>query len=141
MSDDIGQKPMEPVAHQHNGLVSLHPAVYHIFIALAVLFVVGAWSFFGAGKYAAIVMVVVTLFVGFAIGIVTDLAHIWRDHHDLSEDPGEPTESFHEWLRSPVKIQWGTISGKHAFTAAVLPVAAGGIGMALLAIAHAIAVG
>lgn len=140
MSNDTDQKPMEPIAHQRNGLVSLHPAVYHIFLLMALLFVLGAWSFVGNG-YSGLAVVMVTAIFFFAIAVVADLAHVWRDHHDLREDPGEPTESFHEWLRRPVKVQWGTLSGKQAAFNAALPILASGIGMALLAIAHAAAVG
>jgi hypothetical protein len=132
--------PTEPIAHQKHGLVSLHPKVYHFLGAMAVLFILAAWTFFGGAQYG-FVPVAVTLFIVFAIAIVADIAHIWHDHHDPSEDPGEPTESFPEWLASGVRLQRSTVSGKHAAMTAALPVAAGGIGMALLAVAHLIVVG
>lgn len=134
-------RPMEPIAHTRSGLISLHPSVYHIFIALAVAFVAAGWSFFGDGQYAGLVLSVVTLFFAFAIGIVADLGHIWRDHHDLREDPGEPTESFHEWLRDDVSTSTGKISGRHAAFMAALPVGACGILMVLLALVHVFTVG
>jgi 4-hydroxybenzoate polyprenyltransferase len=132
--------PTEPIVHQKQGLVALHPKVYHFLGAMAVLFILAAWTFFDHFQYG-FVPVAVTLFILFAIGIVADIAHIWHDHHDASEDPGEPTVSFPEWLESEVHIQRGTVSGKHAAVMAALPIAAGGIGMALLAVAHLIAVG
>jgi hypothetical protein len=46
-----------------------------------------------------------------------------------------------EWLKSEVHIQRGTVIGKYSTVTAVLPIAAGGIGTALLAVAHLIAVG
>jgi hypothetical protein len=130
----------EPIVHQKQGLVSLHPKIYHFLGAMAVLFILAAWTFFGHAQYG-FVPVAVTLFILFGIGIIADIAHIWHDHHDPGEDPGEPTQSFPEWLASDVKIQPGTVSGKHAAVMAVLPIAAGGIGLALLAAARLIAVG
>jgi amino acid transporter len=130
---DMITHPTEPIAHQRQGLVSLHPKVYGILGAMALLFVIAAWTFFGNAKYAGMVLVVVTLFIGFAIAIVADIAHIWHDHHDPAEDPGEPTESFHEWLRHPVKLEWGTVSGKHAAFMAALPIVAAGACMVALA--------
>ena len=132
--------PTEPIAHQKQGLVSLHPKVYHFLGAMAVLFILATWTFFGHAQYG-FVPVAVTLFILFGIAIVADIAHIWHDHHDPGEDPGEPTQSFPEWLASDVKIQRSTVSGKHAALMAALPIAAGGIGMALLAVARLIAVG
>jgi hypothetical protein len=137
----MSQQQFEPVAHQRNGLVSLHPTVYYLFVALAAIFVLAAWSFFGTGKYAGIVLAVVTLFVGFAIGVLSDIAHVWHDHHDPAEDPGAPTQSFHEWLRSDVRIARDTVSGKHAAFMAALPIGAGAVGMVLLAIVHWATVG
>jgi hypothetical protein len=138
---NIDTPPTEPVAHQRQGLVALHPTVYRIFVLLAAIFVLASWSFFGGGQYAAIVLVVVTLFFGFAIGIVADLAHIWRDHHDLREDAGAPTDSFQHWLHSDVAIQRGTISGKQAATMAALPIMAVAVAMVAIAIARFVAVG
>jgi hypothetical protein len=138
---NIVTQPLEPVAHQKQGLVSLHPTIYRIFMLLAAVFVLAAWSFFGAGQYSAIVLAVVTLFFVFSIGVVGDLAHIWRDHHDLREDPGAPTDSFRHWLHSDVTIQGSTISGKQAATMAALPVAAVAVAMVAIAIAHVVAVG
>lgn len=135
----MSREPMEPVAHTGSGLVSLHPVVYRIFLVLAAAFVLAAWTFFGPGQYSLLVMAVVTLFFAFAIGIVGDIAHIWRDHHDLREDPGEPTENFHAWLRSDVAIQRGIVSGRHAAFMAALPVGACAVGMVLLALAHWVA--
>lgn len=132
--------PTEPIAHQKQGLVSLHPKVYHFLAAMAVLFILAAWTFFAHAQYG-FVPVAVTLFILFGIGIVADIAHIWHDHHDPIEDPGEPTQSFPEWLAGDVKIQPGTVSGKHAAVMAALPIAAGGVGLALLAVARLIAVG
>lgn len=134
-------RPTEPIGHQRNGLVSLHPKIYRLFMALAVLFVVAAWSFFGPGKYAGLVLVVVTLFFIFAIGVVADIAHVWHDHHDPREDPGAPTNTFHEWLRGDVRISRDTVSGKHAAIMASLPIAAVSIGMVLLAAVHFLTVG
>lgn len=123
--------PTEPIAHQKQGLVSLHPKVYHFLAAMAVLFILAAWTFFAHAQYG-FVPVAVTLFILFGIGIVAD---------DPIEDPGEPTQSFPEWLAGDVKIQPGTVSGKHAAVMAALPIAAGGVGLALLAVARLIAVG
>ena len=130
----------EPIAHQKHGLVSLHPKVYGFLAAMAVLFILATWTFFGHARIG-FVPVAVTLFILFGIAIVADIAHIWHDHHDPAEDPGEPTQSFPEWLDSEVRIQRGTLSGRHAAVMAALPVAAGGIGMVLLAAARLIAVG
>lgn len=140
MSYDPGQ-PTEPVAHQKQGLVSLHPTVYRIFMVLALVFVLASWSFFGAGQYSALALAVVTLFFAFSIGVVGDLAHIWRDHHDLREDPGAPTESFRRWLRSDVQIQRGTVSGRHAATMAALPVVAVAVAMVAIAIVRVAEIG
>ncbi len=84
--------PTEPIAHQKQGLVALHPKVYHFLGAMAVLLILAAWTFFGHFQYS-FVPVAVTLFILFAIGIVADIAHIWHDHHDASEDPGEPMKA------------------------------------------------
>jgi hypothetical protein len=138
---NLDRPPTEPVAHQGNGLVSLHPTVYRLFVVLAAVFVIATWSFFGAGKYSLIVMAVVTLFIGFAVAILADIAHIWRDHHDLREDPGAPTGSFQTWLHSDVTIQRTTVSGKHAAFMAALPVAAVAVAMVAIAVARVVAVG
>ena len=125
-------------ARTRSGLVSLHPTVYLIIVLLAGVFVLSSWTFFGLGGYTGLVLVVLTLIVGFVIAIPSVLARVWRRHHDPVADPGAPTDSFSHWLKSDVTVQRYHVVGRDAAAAALLPIAAGAIGMLLLALIHAL---
>jgi VIT1/CCC1 family predicted Fe2+/Mn2+ transporter len=145
MTDRIAPRQNSPLVHTGSGLVSLHPTVYRIITALAGVFILAAWSFFGPGSgvghYTALALAVATLFVGFVIAIPADIAHVWRRHHELAKEPGTSNDSFRLWLRQDVVIRHGRMSGAAAAFAALLPVAACAVGMVLLALAHALTVG
>jgi hypothetical protein len=139
-SSDLERERTLTQTHQKSGLVSLHPAVYRIIAFLAAVFVLAAWSFWagGHGGIIGLVLAVVTLIVGFLLLVPGALARIWFRHHEPAEDPGEPTMPFREWLREDVVVQRYRLRGSEAALTALMPIAAGAVGMLLLALIHAI---
>jgi hypothetical protein len=130
-----------PHCRDRNALITLHPAVYGIIIGLAVVFLAGAWSFFGSGHYTGLVLVVVTLFFIFAVGIPGELGRIWTNHHGEAGRPQAPPVPFRRWLRGEFTFRRERLKGSDGAAEALLPIAAVAISMVLFAICRFIAVG
>lgn len=108
----------------------LHPSLYLALAALALLYVISAWSFGGMGE-TDYLLTVVTGLVSIAILLPTALWRIWRNH---SRETGEPQESFREWAASDFHIWQDHVSGIDAAVEILLPVAAVALGMLIFAI-------
>lgn len=114
---------------------ALHPFVYRIHAALLLWMVLAAWGFVG-GKAGdlGLALAVVTGLVVVAILIPWTLWRIWRTGRAAgrAREPGVP--SFREWLLGDLETWQAPLRGTDAAVEAILPLAAGAIGMTAFAI-------
>ena len=124
--------------HRHEPVVSrLHPTVYFIIIGLCLWLIGSVWAFFGQG-YIRLALIVVTLFIGVAVGIPVIL---WQ----ISRRGERPTDSraprrFADWLSDDFETGRGRVTGKEAAMQILLPIAAVAFGMSAFALVLHLAV-
>ena len=110
----------------------LHPAIYGIIAALALLFVLGAWGFF-APNDTYYLLEIVTGFVFIAVFLPFQLYRVRRHGHD-PRDTSLSHRSFWNWLDAELDVWQGRIKGRDAAAGILLPVAAVAVGMICFAI-------
>lgn len=130
--------PVSPEASQ-NLARRLHPAIYEIIAALAVLFVIGAWGFF-APNDTYYVLEVVTGFIFVAVFLPFQLYRVRRHGHD-PRDISLSHRSFGSWLNAELDIGQRRIKGHTAAAGILLPVTAVAVAMICFAIIINIEIG
>jgi hypothetical protein len=108
--------------------------VYWIIVGLAVWLVVSAWGFIGTG-YAKLTLVVVSLFIGVAVGLPLILARI-ANRHRRPLGGNRDDASLGEWADSQFNAESGLTRGSTAIIEVLLPIMAVAFGMTLFAIVH-----
>jgi hypothetical protein len=119
-----------------------HPGIYAIVIALTVWFVAAAWSFAGGGL-ANYLLVVVTGFLGVAIGLPLILFRVARARPSLQgrSPTGDEQPRLRDWMRWRYDTSTERLMGSAAAVQILLPVAAAAIGMTAIGIIYHVAGG
>src|SRR5258708_2765198 len=84
-----------------------HSFVYKLLAALAMWFVLAAWTFAGHGQTDLLLMVV-SIFILASVGLPVALALVRRRHHD---DHNADKDRFGDWASREVEILTGSIKG------------------------------
>jgi hypothetical protein len=113
-----------------------HPGVLRVVLALAAVFIAGAWGFLAGSGYVSLVAGIVTFFTLVVLAIPFDLWRIKAEHDSSAQ---LPRGSFHDWLNTDMDVWQDRMSGREAMITALLPIAAVAIGALLFAIAFQIA--
>lgn len=111
---------------------ALPRGLYGIIVALAGWLVLSVWGFAGDGD-TGLVLAVVSLFIGIAVGLSLLLAAIHRRHHRQRPDDGEAS-SLTEWLGRDFESHTGRLKGAAAAAQILLPLAAVAFGMTIFAL-------
>jgi hypothetical protein len=113
--------------------------LYWLIIGLAVWLVVSVWGFIGGG-YDKLVLVVVSLFIGIAVGLPLVLALIANRHRQpLGGNRDEA--SLSDWAHTQFDANSGLTRGSTAIIEVLLPLCAVAFGMTLFAIVHFLEIG
>lgn len=118
--------PAPTVAHR------IHPAVYAIGAALALLFIASAWTFVAPDK-TYYLLAVVTGFICLAVGFPFQLWRVRQHGHDPRDSSMSP-RTLSNWLATDFDTWQERLKGRDAAIAILLPVAAVSIGLLCLAI-------
>ena len=113
-----------------------HPGFVRAFLGLALVFIVGAWTFLSGSGYIGLVAAVVTFFTAMVLAIPYDLWRIKAAHDQ--RDAQLAQGSFRNWLHSDVEIFNHRLSGRDAMITALLPIGAVAFGALLFALAFQI---
>jgi len=114
---------------------ALHPVVYRINAALLLWMVLAAWGFAGRhGGYIGLALAVVSGLVAITVLIPFVLWRIWRACRPAAQRSEPAPGSFHDWLLGDLETWQGRLKGADAAVQAILPLAAGAIGMTAFAI-------
>lgn len=120
----------------------IHPAVYKIMLGLIVWMILAAWwGFFSDAGYTGLLLTMVT---GFAIMAVVVPYKLWRlraenrellrgEERDIGSMSGARV-SFRDWSHREVGVWQSRLRGSDAAIAALVPLAAGAVGMTAFAI-------
>ena len=122
-------KALVPI--ERKATTEFHPAVLRVVLALAAVFIIGAWGFLAGTGYVSLVAGVVTFFTLVVLAIPYDL---WRIKADHEHSPQLSKGSFGEWLRTEMVVWQDHLSGRDAMITALLPMAAVAFGALFLAI-------
>jgi hypothetical protein len=128
---------MKRQVNRHNRPVSghLHPLVYVAVVGLVLLYVVSAWTFFGAGEYMSLLLAVVTGFFFMAIAIPYAIWLIWRKYRYLDSDATQSDSiSLRDWASGELETWQGRRKATDAAVEIVLPVAAVAFGLMAIGI-------
>jgi hypothetical protein len=122
--------------HRSNAPVSevLPRPLYWIIVGLAVWLIVSVWGFASKG-YTGLVLSVVSLFIGIAVGLPLILAGIARRHRATGTGKVN-AETLAEWLGREFDDHTGRLKGIAAAIQILLPLAAVAFGMTLFALVH-----
>jgi hypothetical protein len=109
-------------------------------VGLVLMFVAAVWMFFDSDPYGAWLDVVITGLFVIAVIIPAVCWLTWRRNADGARDEGHP--SFRDWAAGEFDTGTGPVKGVNATAEALLPIAAGAVGMAVLGLVfHIIASG
>lgn len=124
------------------GHAHFHPIVYQAMAGFALLMVLASVAFFAGAGHEAYVYVIVAGFILGSLGLPYLMRRVrrldsrpWRG----SVPPAQTGESFASFADSEFAAGRSRISGRDATIQAVLPIAAVGVGMVLLAVALLVA--
>jgi hypothetical protein len=109
----------------------LHPRVYAVLIGLTLWFVLGSWSFAGAGV-TDYLLAIVSGFILVVVALTLILSRVGNNETATDTDEakaGDALESFYDWAASGFEAYDGQLSGFQAATLILLPIAAAAIGM------------
>jgi hypothetical protein len=114
-----------------------HPGIYAIVIALTVWFIAAAWSFAGGGL-ADYLLVIVSGFLGVAIGLPLILFRVARARPSLqgSSSQGDEQPPLRDWMRWRYDTWTERLTGSEAAAQILLPIAAAAIGMTAIGIIY-----
>jgi hypothetical protein len=119
----------------------LHPRVYAVLIGLALWFVLWIWSFAGTGV-TDYLLVIVSGFFLVVVALTLILSRVGHKDPAMGDNVAkadDKPESFHDWAASDFDTEAGRLSGFHAATLILLPIAAAAFGMTAFGIAFLIA--
>lgn len=118
---------------EKRGSDRLHPVLWRAAAFAGIWMVFAAWGFFGRG-YTDYVLVIVSGFLLFAIGLPALLWLNWRRHRDRLQLGRRPHGKFRDWLGGEFETRDGRLKGSDAAFAVLLPLAAVAIGMTAFAL-------
>ena len=105
-------------------LSELHPYVYAAIAALALWFILSAWTFASDG-YTDWLLVVVSAFILIFVALPFVLSRVTRD----DADDGAPRRTFRSWASREFDTWQYRLKGRDAAVEVLLPVAAIAFGM------------
>ena len=123
----------ELAERKHASRSDFHPYFVRALLGLALIFILGAWSFLAGTGYIGLVAGIVTFFTLVVLAIPLDLWHV-KSQHEKS-DGNISSGTFREWLSDDVEIWDDRMSGREAMITALLPIAAVAMSAVLFAIA------
>jgi hypothetical protein len=113
--------------------------VYWLIVALAVWLVASVWGFTGGG-YDDYVLVIVSLFIGIAVGLPLILALI-ANRHRRPFGGNRDEASLGDWAHTQFDANTGLTRGSTAIIEVLLPLCAVAFGMTIFAIVHFLEIG
>ena len=126
MSKDIVRRDRPPL----NGL---HPYVYGAIAALALWFVLSAWSF-GSDGYADWLLAVVSGFILIFVALPFVLSRVSRNEATDSDVAQAPRRSFRNWASREFDTWQYRLNAGNAAVEVLLPIAAIAFGMTALGV-------
>jgi hypothetical protein len=117
----------------------LHPAIYRVILALAVVFVAAAATF-AAPNDSYYLIAIACAFILAAVGLPYQLLRVRRHGHDR-RDTSLSHRTLRGWLDADFDVWQARLKGRDAAAAILLPIAAVTIGFLCLAIVLHIDVG
>jgi hypothetical protein len=108
---------------------ALHRRVFTLLVIFALWFALAVWGFAGGGGATDYLLLIVSGFIGIAVGLPLILARVARadDHTEREHD----SHSLCEWAASDFETGQDRISGRQAALQILLPIAAAAIGMTI----------
>lgn len=104
----------------------IHSRVYEAIVGLSALYLIAAWFAFSGPGRTEYLLVVVTGFVAFCIGLVEASRRVGEDR---PETRTRRRDDFRRWMRSRVDVADKPIRGYDAAIEILLPLAAVAFGM------------
>jgi hypothetical protein len=129
----FGEERMNERNGKGPSTATLHPRIYLALIALAVWFVLSAWTF-GENSQTAYLLVVVTGLISVAIAIPCVL---WRMAYRRAADSADgdaSTRPFRDWAAQDFETWQDRVRGSNAAIEVLTPIAAVAFGMTGFAI-------
>jgi uncharacterized membrane protein YhaH (DUF805 family) len=113
----------------------MHPFVYVVMLALAVVLILSVWGF-AAGAHTGLMLTIASLFVLIALLLPAVLWHIARRQGDrgISHDP------LLRWMNEQLDTYSGSEPAREAALSVLLPVFAVSVGMMVFALVRHFAV-
>jgi len=113
----------------------LHPMVYKIAGGLLIWMILAAWGFFSDAGYSGLALAVIT---GFAILVLSVPFQMWRLWHrqreHVTQRLPDSSRPFLDWAHGRLDVWQGSLKGSEAALLALVPLAAGAVGMTALVI-------
>ncbi len=136
MTSDTDHAAEDDVRRQDRARSSqLHPVVYKIAGGLLVWMILAAWGFFSDAGYSGLVLMIVTGFAIMILAVPYELWRLWRRERDhVPQRLPEARRPFLEWAHGRLDVWQGSLRGSEAALLALVPLAAGAVGMTALVI-------
>jgi hypothetical protein len=119
---------------QHTTSKGLHPLVYRIIGALAILWVVASWGFFSGRGYTGFTLVVVAVFAIVVVALAVDLGRLWRGHGEAhpQQDTSSRRMPFRDWLSGEFDTWQSRVQTRQAVIEILLPLGVAILGALLI---------